>query len=61
MLALPFNAALEECILAYRMSGKSISLYDQYQSLTKIRREAAEWRISPFCWHALRWPVWAGR
>ena len=39
MLALLYNAALEERILAYRMSGKSISLYDQYKSLTTIRRE----------------------
>ena len=37
MLALLYNAALEERILAFRMSGKSISLYDQYKSLTTIR------------------------
>ena len=41
------NAALEERILAYRISGKSISLYDQYKSLTTIRRENAEWRDIP--------------
>ena len=38
------NAALEVRILAYRMSGMGLSLYDQYESLTGIRREEAEWR-----------------
>ena len=47
MLALLYNAALEVRILAWRMSGKSISLYDQYKSLTTIRREDAEWRDIP--------------
>ena len=48
-------------ILAYRMSGKRISRYDQHQSLTAVRREDAVCRTSPFWWHALRWPVRTGR
>ena len=44
MLALLYNAALEERIQAYCRSGKSISLYDQYKSLTEIRQDHADWR-----------------
>ena len=44
MRALLHNAALEERILAYRMSGESISLYDQYKSLTEIRQSDADLR-----------------
>ena len=47
MLALLYNAAIEERILAYRMPGKSNSLYDQHKSLTTIRGEDAEWREIP--------------
>ena len=34
-----FNAALQERIDCYRKTGKSISLYDQYKSLTAIRSD----------------------
>ena len=47
MPALLCNAALEECILACRMSGKSISLCGQQYSLTAIRREDMDWRDIP--------------
>ena len=49
MLALLYNAALEERILAHRMPGKSISLYDHYKLLPTIRREAAEQWHSDRC------------
>ena len=47
MLALPYNAAVEQPILAYRTAGARFSLYDQYKSLTAIRREAADRRDTP--------------
>ena len=42
MLAMLYNAALEERMHAWRMSGKSISLYDQFRSLTAIRNQDPE-------------------
>ncbi len=44
MLALLYNAALEERIHAWRMSGRSISLYDQFASLTVLRKQDPEWQ-----------------
>ena len=34
-----FNAGLEERIECYKKTGKSISLYDPYKSLTEIRAD----------------------
>ena len=47
MLAMLCNAALEERIHARRMSGRSISLYDQFGSLTAIRKQDPEWKGKP--------------
>ncbi len=41
-LALLYNAALEERILAWRMSGRRISLYDRFASLTALRKQDPE-------------------
>ena len=38
-LALLYNAALEERIHAWRMTGRSISLYDPFGSRTAIRKQ----------------------
>ena len=35
----PYNAALEERIGAYRKAGGSLSLYDQNKSLTELRKD----------------------
>ena len=43
LLAMLYNAALEERIHSWRMSGRSISLYDQFGSLTAIRKQEPEW------------------
>ena len=37
--AVLYNAALEERTQAYRMQGKSVSLYDQTKQLTLIRKD----------------------
>ena len=47
MLVLLYNAALEERIHAWRMSGRSISLYDRFGSLTAIQKQDPEWREIP--------------
>ena len=47
MLALPYNVALEERIHAWRMSGRSVSLYDRFGSLTGIRKQDPEWQGIP--------------
>ena len=44
MLALLCNAALEECISAWRRSGAGISLYDRFRSLTAVPRQDPDWR-----------------
>ena len=43
-LALLCNPALEERILAWRMSGRGISLYDRFASLTALRKQDPEWQ-----------------
>ena len=58
MLALPYNAAVEQPILAYRTAGARFSLYDQYKSLTAIRGRPRTGVTPPFWWYALRSPVW---
>ena len=47
MLALLYNAAHEERIHAWRMSGRSISLHDRFGSLTASRNQDPEWRGIP--------------
>ena len=47
MLAPLYNAALEERIPAWRMSGRSISLYDRFGSLTALRKQDSEWKGIP--------------
>ena len=47
MLAMLYNAALEKRIHAWRMSGRSISPYDQFGALTAIRKQDPEWRGIP--------------
>ena len=44
VLALLYSAALDERILAWQKSGKSITVYDQFGSLTAIRKQDPEWR-----------------
>ena len=34
-----YNAALEERTQAYKMCGKSVTLYDQLKQLTQIRKD----------------------
>ena len=41
-LTILYNAALEERVDAYKKQGKTISRYDQFKSLTEIRRDD-EW------------------
>ena len=43
MLARLYNAALQERRDAYRMAGKSVSLYEQMTELTAIRGDDPEW------------------
>ena len=43
MLNTLYNAALQERRDAYRMAGKSVSLYEQNAALTAIRSEWPEW------------------
>ena len=47
MLALPYNAAVEQSILDYRTAATRFSLYDQYKSLIAIWREAEDRRDTP--------------
>ena len=47
-----YNAALQERIDCYQKTGKSISRYDRFKSLTKIREETNE--FSSFDLHAQR-------
>lgn len=42
-----YNAALQERVDAYRKAGKSISLYDQCNSLTEIRESCEGWNGVP--------------
>ena len=44
LFAMLYNAALEERIHAWRMSGRSISLYDPFASLTVLRKQDPEWQ-----------------
>ena len=43
MLNTLYNAALQERRDAYRMAGKSVSLYEQNAALTAIRSDWPEW------------------
>ena len=43
MLNTLYNAALQERRDAWRMAGKSMSLYDQNASLTAVRADWPEW------------------
>ncbi len=47
LLALLCNAALEERIHAWRMSGRRISLFDPFGSRTAIRKQDPEWQGIP--------------
>ena len=44
LLAIPYNAALEEHIRARRMPGRSISLDNRFPSLTAIRKRDPGWQ-----------------
>ena len=47
-----YNAALQERVDCYRKTGKSISLYDQYKSLTEVRADDPD--IRQYSLRALR-------
>ena len=51
-----YNAALQERIDAYRLKGKTISLYEQYAELKHVRAEA-ELGFTLYPSVLLRWPV----
>lgn len=42
-----YNAALEQRITAWRMSGKGVSLYDQFKELTELRRCDRDYAETP--------------